>query len=95
MSFKKVAAINKNKHFLLLYNRFVKNMLLVFGLYENTKWNKSDFVTKFAGIIIMFFCKNISQTANTVFFPQFFFTDQVKHKTVNKPNSIRHSVNLR
>ena len=78
--------INK-KYFSLPYHQFTENLILVFSFCERTKRDKSQFVTKFVGIIVTIFScsyKIISQIPCKIFATQCFFTDHLKHKTVNK-----------
>ena len=58
--------------------------------------DKSEFVTKFAGIIVTIISyKNFSQITCKNFAKQCFFTDHLKHKTVNRTTCRMHSANLR
>ena len=47
--------------------------------------DKNEFVTTFVAITITFFsCKNVSQILCKIFSTYCFFTDDMKHKTLNK-----------
>ena len=71
-----------------------ENQIFVFGLYEMKKEDKSKFVFKHVGTIViqLLSCKNIFQTVTKIFVTQCFYTDHLNNKIENKANCRTPSV---
>ena len=83
------------KYFLLPDHQLAENLILVFGFYERTKRDKTEFVRKLVwNYRYDYFHKKFSQIPCKIFGTLCFFTDHLKHKTVNKTICRMSSANL-